>query len=816
MENMLLSLNSRQLFLINRKEIEMLTANLKDIVRREKNILGLSTLLDTRSFVKSIQPFFPEKILEKITLKYIRYKPGMNCLTLYELKVNGKKHEMYAKAFGRDNKIKIQKYKKRTTINGTIGFGRIFLEDKGIMVGLFPNDNKINSLKLLDNGKNQEELFRKLFPHRKELWKGNVKTLQYKPEKRYGGVIKTKSGSQATIKFYDKVGFLKAKNNARTFKSKKNLRISQCIGHSNKQMILGFEWINGKDLGELLLENPKFTKKAVANTGKALAKLHSRKIKNLDKLNSDDELLNFSRQEDLINHICPHLKNQFRELGKHLRSFLYSSMSVSSPIHSDFNPSQVIVDTDRNVTLLDFDRAGLGDPRLDLGSFIASLYYLLLFGKISTYRFQKLKDTFLNNYHGKIGQTYPDLEMFIAAGLLKMSNKPFRTNQSNWVIQTEQILNMIKKIMGQNRSEEIPIPVTPSIKKKGKKFTEINTQTSLGTIDDSNLPHLQTAMDVNKIEPYLNKVFQSKGGKNTQANLRAVKKIRHKQGKRCLIEYEIELKKDNIPNEVIKLLGKMRSEGLDKKSFRIQKSLQKAGFDSKSSDKISLPKAIGVIPEIGMWLQKKIDGINVINLLVKEDGEKIAGRIAEAIHKVHLANIPTKRHHTVKKELLILNERLTKIARLNPSLSPRINRVLDECKELVKYLPHVGSVGIHRDFYHDQVLVRGKRLFLLDFDLYCMGDPGLDIGNFVGHLQEFSLRHFGNPNALSRQEHALIERFIELSGEFRRTSVEIYTTLSLVRHISISQQFSDRRKFTKKILSLCEKRLQSQLSQLSQ
>ena len=260
----------------------------------------------------------------------------------------------------------------------------------------------------------------------------------------------------------------------------------------------------------------------------------------------------------------------------------------------------------------------------------------------------------------------------------------------------------------------------------------------------------------------------------------------------------------------------MRSEGLDKKSFRIQKSLQKAGFDSKSSDKISLPKAIGVIPEIGMWLQKKIDGINVINLLVKEDGEKIAGRIAEAIHKVHLANIPTKRHHTVKKELLILNERLTKIARLNPSLSPRINQVLGECKELVKYLPHVGSVGIHRDFYHDQVLVRGKRLFLLDFDLYCMGDPGLDIGNFVGHLQEFSLRKFGNPNALSRQEHALIERFIELSGEFRRTSVEIYTTLSLVRHISISQQFSDRRKFTKKILSLCEKRLQSQLSQLSQ
>jgi len=92
-----------------------------------------------------------------------------------------------------------------------------------------------------------------------------------------------------------------------------------------------------------------------------------------------------------------------------------------------------------------------------------------------------------------------------------------------------------------------------------------------------------------------------------------------------------------------------------------------------------------------------------------------------------------------------------------------------------------------------------------------MGDPSLDIGNFVGHLQELSLRKFGNPNEFSKQENALIERFIELSGEFRRTSVEIYTTLTLVRHISISQQFSERRQFTEEILSLCEKRIQDLL-----
>src|SRR2546426_9353652 len=38
------------------------------------------------------------------------------------------------------------------------------------------------------------------------------------------------------------------------------------------------------------------------------------------------------------------------------------------------------------------------------------------------------------------------------------------------------------------------------------------------------------------------------------------------------------------------------------------------------------------------------------------------------------------------------------------------------------------------------VIVNGERLFLLDFDLYCEGDPALDIGNFLGHITEQSLR----------------------------------------------------------------------------
>jgi len=60
---------------------------------------------------------------------------------------------------------------------------------------------------------------------------------------------------------------------------------------------------------------------------------------------------------------------------------------------------------------------------------------------------------------------------------------------------------------------------------------------------------------------------------------------------------------------------------------------------------------------------------------------------------------------------------------------------------------------------------------LLDFDLYCLGDPGLDIANFVGHVIEQSVRSFGNPTALADREKALEDRFVELSGEATRPAV---------------------------------------------
>lgn len=290
-------------------------------------------------------------------------------------------------------------------------------------------------------------------------------------------------------------------------------------------------------------------------------------------------------------------------------------------------------------------------------------------------------------------------------------------------------------------------------------------------------------------------------------NLCAIRVIRHKPGRRCLIEYDLEIDNPDASSQVITLIGKVRAKGTDINSYQLQQSLWNTGFSTTSEDSISVPEPIGIVPEFQMWLQRKVPGEIATNLLPEPNGTNLAKRIAEAAHKLHQSGIPPKRSHTMADELRILHERLPMVAQLYPQWTKRLERVLEACEDLGAATPEPQLRGIHRDFYPDQVIVDGHRLYLLDLDLYCEGDSGLDIGNFIGHITEQSLRTLGSPDALAEKEAALEENFVKLSGEATRAAIHSYTTLTLVRHIYISTQIAERRPFTEELLELCEQRL---------
>lgn len=323
---------------------------------------------------------------------------------------------------------------------------------------------------------------------------------------------------------------------------------------------------------------------------------------------------------------------------------------------------------------------------------------------------------------------------------------------------------------------------------------------------DPALPTLAFALDAATVREKLKHGLGRLSGEG-RLHLRAIRVVRHKPGKRCVVEYDVKLKPAEGQDQKLTLIGKVRARRSGNEGWRQLEAIWNAGFTAEAADGICVPEPVGIIADFKMWFQRKVPGKTAAALLAGPDGPKLARRIADAAHKLHQANLPTEKSHTMADELHILAECMGKLTVSRPEWQPRLERLLARAERLGNSFAPVRTCGIHRDFYSAQVIVDGPRLWLIDFDLFCEGDPGLDLGNFIGHVLEAGVREPAAAAELAAAAEAMEARFAERNGEAIRESVRAYTTLTLIRHVYLSTQFPERAHTTEPLLGLCERRL---------
>jgi hypothetical protein len=321
---------------------------------------------------------------------------------------------------------------------------------------------------------------------------------------------------------------------------------------------------------------------------------------------------------------------------------------------------------------------------------------------------------------------------------------------------------------------------------------------------DEGIPFLSAALDPAAVEERLRGMPELRARVGDLV-VRSVRVLRHKPGRRCLIEYEVA--RPDPSAESVFVLGKVRARGADLRTHALSQQLVACGFGPESQDGISVPEPLGVVRELGLWLQARVPGRQSTVALSGDDGVRVAGRLADALHKLHGARLWPGRIHTADAEIAILRERLQEIAAERPDWAPRLSRIGEACARAVSGCAAPPSAFIHRDFYPDQALVDGERLYLIDLDLCAWGDPALDLGNFAGHLIEQALRQRGDPRALDAPAAALLERYAERGSRAAAAAATVYATLTLARLLGLSKRFPDRRATAPLLLDLCERRL---------
>ncbi|MEO8348158.1 MAG: aminoglycoside phosphotransferase family protein, partial [Acidobacteriota bacterium] len=171
---------------------------------------------------------------------------------------------------------------------------------------------------------------------------------------------------------------------------------------------------------------------------------------------------------------------------------------------------------------------------------------------------------------------------------------------------------------------------------------------------DRSIPGLADALDARQAARWLEPHLAGIAGPGGRVRLVAARPVRHKPGRRCLIEYELDVRPAGRVSRRVVVLGKTRARGVDYRTARLVEALSAGGFPGTSEDGISVPEPLGVVPELGIWLQRKVPGVPATRLLPGPEGPALARRISAALHKLHSSGVPARRSHRMEDEMRIL------------------------------------------------------------------------------------------------------------------------------------------------------------------
>lgn len=322
-----------------------------------------------------------------------------------------------------------------------------------------------------------------------------------------------------------------------------------------------------------------------------------------------------------------------------------------------------------------------------------------------------------------------------------------------------------------------------------------------GVAVDTAMPTLGRAIDPEALQQLLDRGVDRLGPAGSIA-LTGIRVVRYKPGRRCLIEYDL-----TVGSRTLTAIGKVRRNRPGHHQHRLLAAFWDAGFDDGAPDGIRVPQPLGHIPDLALWFQRRVQGSAATDVLAGPGGPGVGARMAEAAHKIHEAGIPTRKTHTIDDELRILTECLATVADARPELGSSLERLARESVRAARRVSPLPPTGIHRDYYADQVIVDGEALTVVDFDLYTTGDPALDVGNLVGHVTEQSLREHGDPDALTAVEHAAGERFVSLAGEPARAPLDLYTGLTVARHVFLAHERPERTHLVEPLVDIARARV---------
>lgn len=783
----------------------MLTSENANVVARDPRLPALRVFLDDDAALQVFKQHCPEIEPHSATCNYLRYKPGTSCLASYTVVTAGGGGLFYAKAYPQGKSEKISKVLGRERYQNESRPSVFAVSELSAVFTTFPYDHELPALQMLEASEGSIPLLSRLAPDEKDMQNATVVPVRYKPERRFVARLDVAGKAVAVLKVHTEPRYQQARRAMKSLAPLAKFTTAKALGHSDRYCTQLLSWLEGSSLNSLI-DRGQIKAESFAAAGACLAHLHRQSLEKLPRRLPAYESNEVSQQANEFKYVEDTMQGRLLRLTNSCADALADVAVNPVPTHGDFHPGQVLVG-DGSASLIDLDNVALGNPAYDLGSFMAQLEYAHLSGAILKSDKEASSRAFLQGYQSVASMPFTShaVNTYTAASLVRLIHEPFRHRASDWQNRQEAILQSAEELIADHGSLPSRRNTTASSAARRASSAKVAVFASPLSCQDEKLPWLSQAIDPDLsrevISPWARQAFE-----RDRLELKTIRVLRHKPGRRCMIAYEFH---EGSLGEPRILLGKVHSKRRHDRSYQLQKALWDDGFDDRSNDGISVAKPVAIVPQWKMWLQQYVSGLSGWEILNQPSSGSALFLMADATRKLHQSDLITQKNHTIDDEIAILEERLNHVVNAKPRLAERVEKVLEGCKALATALDPSTTATIHRDFYPDQVLFHHGRVYLLDLDLLCHGNPSLDVGNYSAHLLEMAIRRPKESKRLTSAASQLVQNYTQNEQSEAQAEIEVFTTLSLARHIHISTQFNDREFATDRIVAACEGRLAS-------
>jgi aminoglycoside/choline kinase family phosphotransferase len=417
------------------------------VTSQDDRLPGLTALLNTDMVGRHLEPHIRQannRILD-CRVTYVRYRPSGTCTVGYVIthqkRLSSTPQELfwYGVCFTPETFTNVHKeVVAKPWVKPTFGPPYIALTDYKTLLFAYPNDRKLDGLRILEREDTLRKFLRKNLP--KERWpsadeKLATSVVRYLPEHR--AVLRCEVESQPQSS--DAAIYLRVHPSQRSamamhsimcdllgwLGTQADLGIPKSLASDRDQNIQLLDSLPGVNLKSVL--GTAHACEALERTAEALAVLHGYKDSKLPRWTVAYQLTKARRAMHLLAKFLPELRKQIEEIGHALHAQAPRDQDCASGfVHGDFHYGQVLIHPTK-VGILDFDRAHTGAVVADLGNLLAHLRYQHIKGRQS--EDTSLTEAFLEAYARATQKPLAPPEViswWTALALLRRSDKPIR------------------------------------------------------------------------------------------------------------------------------------------------------------------------------------------------------------------------------------------------------------------------------------------------------------------------------------------------------------------------------------------------------